>query len=262
MPPRLTTTYIDTMKFNIKMPPEEELTAIAQSWWDALEPHCFHKWSKELLAVTYPLRMVPFPHDLLVKCLKLANGEWQKGLIGDFNALVQPTLDDMGISDRYFAKLCSRSPKDFLSDGPRLMTLNTATELLEALRGSMRCFEDMCHLVHLDVAYIVLRPFVDFEPWQEFRVFVKDGKIAGISQYHYKYPFGILQVELDIYEREIRQFINDVVIPNFPLPDFVADIIVNVESDPILLEINPYGLSDPCLFESYEALDGSMRVVK
>ena len=42
------------------------------------------------------------------------------------------------------------------------------------------------------------------------------------------------------------------------LDNFVVDVVI--EDDKItILEMNPFGLSDPCLFYSYDKLDGSIK---
>lgn len=252
------------MQFKIKepkMPTDEELVAISRGWWEMLEPHCFHKWPQSLLDASYPLRMVPLPKEIIHGMLMAADGDSDgfAKLAADFCGIVNPVLDETGWRGRFFAKLCSRSPKDYLDHDGRIRPLENSLQLLDAITSSMRCFDDLALLYYLDVAYIVLRPWVDFKPWQEWRAFIKDGKIAGISQYHYNERFEELQGSLTVHFQKMAHFIDKVVIPGFPLKDFVADIIL--EEKPILLEINPFGMSDPCLFREYEALNGTIRTL-
>lgn len=251
------------MNFLIKepeMPSEDRLAEAARKWWDMLEPHCFHKWNDALMAVTYPVIMVTVSPRMVMDLLKSAEKSDPASLKiqSDMAAMIDAALDGTGLENRFFAKLCSRSPKDYLSDGGKPRPLVDGADCVDALLSSMRCFEDMFDLRHIDGAYIVLRPYVDFEPWQEWRVFVKDGQIAGISQYYYLENFPELQGDFSPIGRDITSFMEGTVITNFPLKDFVADVIM--EEKPVLLEINPFGLSDPCLFRDYSALDGSMRV--
>jgi len=51
-----------------------------------------------------------------------------------------------------------------------------------------------------------------------------------------------------VIESRIRDFINDICIPNMKTKTFVADLVIDKDKI-ILLETNPYGLSDPCLLE-------------
>jgi len=243
-----------------KIPSEEQLDKNAREWWAMLEPHCFHKWSPKLLELTYPLLMVGLPRPLIERLLHAYDGlskEASQELESDLVALIDGRWD---FSERFFMKLCSRSPKDFLSDGPTIRPLTSSWEMLTAIMASERCLDDLCMLARIDNPYLVLRPYIDIEPWREFRVFVKDGKVAGISQYHYTLDFEFTDQNIDDIDWLIRDFMDNSAIPNFPLPDFVADIVFD---DPImLLEINPFGLSDPCLFKSYDNLDGTTKIIR
>lgn len=245
-----------------KMPNRKELDALARQWWDFCEPHCFHKWSDALLDLTYPLKMVPLPQRMIRDFFMLTErGHKPKDVArvrAEFAGMIDEALAETGWHGRFFAKLCTRSPKDYLTDDVMPRPLFDGDDLFEAMMSSMRCFDDLCQLVRLDVAYIVIRPYIDIEPHQEWRVFIKDGGIAGISQYHYEADVHLIPAINKIRDVQIREFVTGSVIPNFPLKDFVADLVVTGYGI-TLLEINPYGTSDPCLFGSYDNLDGTMK---
>ena len=84
-----------------------------------------------------------------------------------------------------FVKLSSRSPKDYYYPGvPRL---KTGKEVTDALLGSMRILDDLTEYKYADTpCYLLLREFHSIPPEQEFRCFIRDGRIAGVSQYEYR----------------------------------------------------------------------------
>ncbi len=113
-------------------------------------------------------------------------------------------------------------------------------------------------LKYTDKASLVVRPFIPFEAWQEWRVFVKDNKIVGISQYYYLSTFEKLTpIYVKQVQKSITDFIDTIVIPNMAIPNYIADVVVD-GTDVKLLETNPWGLSDPCLFGSYENFNGDL----
>ncbi|OWK35170.1 hypothetical protein FRUB_10012 [Fimbriiglobus ruber] len=56
-----------------------------------------------------------------------------------------------------------------------------------------------------------------------------------------------------VQDQALRYF--SVIDPHFPIDDYVFDFGFTPDG-PVLIEINPYGLSDPCLFGKYSLIDG------
>jgi hypothetical protein len=229
-----------------------------------------------LRSVSYPLRAVSLKPILpqLEDALERYNQEAVDELVPLFEDLIGK------VPPRFFCKLISRSPKDFLYDEDnkgKPKPLTSIRELVTSLFASMRCFEDLCMLVRLpDVVGITIRPYIDFNPMDEWRVLVDKGEIRGISQYYYEEPWDN-HIELEFVEQVITSFIKNRVVPYMPVDSFIADVILspmknweppwdskwdgNVLTHKItLLETNPWGLSDPCLFVSYGNLDGTLKV--
>ncbi len=243
----------------ITPPTEEQLKEIYTDWWKIHKGINFLDWNETLLKHSYPLKICKMPLDLVNNTLDMADGNGTiYRLIDDYIPIIAPALKELNCEESFFIKLITRSPKDFLDD----FELKSIPEAVNAIAGSMRCFEDLCSLKHIDMAHLVVRPFIPFEEWQEWRVFVKDGNIMGITQYYYMSNYYFSDEKVKEIETEIRDFINNVVTTNMTVPTFVADIIVKGDyddRDTILLETNPYGLSDPCLFGNYAALDGTFK---
>lgn len=171
-----------------------------------------------------------------------------------------------------FIKLESRSPKDYLQEYPKetLKSVINAQDIIDALLGSLRTFEDLCFLVKLsNTIKLYIRPFTYMYRPFEWRVFVKDNKVIGISQQFYNKTFDFenyYHKYLDSVQNSILYFMNNTCIPNIKIKDFVADLYVKDDNYhmgknrllPVtIIETNPYGLSDPCLFKSYKELEST-----
>lgn len=89
-------------------------------------------------------------------------------------------------------------------------------------------------------------------------MFVKDGELVGISQYHY---FEVFEYEKRT-ERVVGwacEHIMNIINRSMPIKTYVCDVFITNDF-PVLIEINPWGLSDPCLLESYQDFDGSFKI--
>lgn len=138
----------------------------------------------------------------------------------------------------------------------------------------MRTFEDLVFLTQLkDEIILYVRPFADFESRYEWRVFVKDKKVIGISQQFYKETFSYNKKYLNEIERSVTYFMYNICIPNIKVDNFVADLYVSGGThykpgiykkflDTSIIETNPYGFSDPCLFGTYDELESSKELLK
>ena len=158
----------------------------------------------------------------------------------------------------FFAKLNTRSPKD----AHETCVFKNIKDFVGALAGSMRCFDDLCMLIHIDKAAVVIRPVFDIPKRNEWRVFVKDGKFQGMSQYFYDQEFDYTDSELLLTRVNVQEFVERIAVPNIFVESFVIDVFLqNFYSPPIIIETNPYGLSDPCVFESYDNIRG-LAIVK
>lgn len=235
-----------------KMPSDREIKTNAKNWFKNLYGVKFSDWNKELLQHTYPLEYATLEEDEL---LYLVDGQpkYSKDTIIKKIEIVLDTLKKQGYKS-FFPKMISRSPKDYLVREDNTMTpLKSAFEIGVALIHSLRCAEDNVMLSSLKIDNnLIIRPFIEIDPKTEWRCFIKGNELIGISRYYYHSKDPIHDPES--VKTTIIQFIEQTVIPNIIVTDFVADVIIAPDS-PILLETNPYGLSDPCLFESYEYLE-------
>lgn len=178
-----------------------------------------------------------------------------------------------------FIRLGSRSPKDSWRREPtmRVLSVDRITRDSSPLRFMLDCSERMSDDLRLaaqnDYApHIFVRKWINLEKWQEFRCFVKDGELVGISQYYYDQFFPVISQEADSIEWAIKAWCDSYFVNASHLRDVVFDVVVSMRGSGAirqwgvrLLEINPFfNMTDPCLFswDKPNDFDGSFRYVK
>ena len=105
---------------------------------------------------------------------------------------------------------------------------------------------------------LVLRQWFNVNPALEFRVFVEDGKIIGVSQRDLNY-YDYLKHSEETFKDVINEFVTDVIVPKFPDRSFVVDVYIPRPFDKVfLIDINPFARkTDPLLFSWNELLTRS-----
>lgn len=224
---------------------------IAKDWFSVHDGLKMLDWNKSLISKSFPFECIKLPIDLVEDMLK------NKDRFDDFSIILNPILEKLGCQNSFFIKLITRSPKDYLDDNFEIKSLECA---YNALISSIRTFDDLVMLRHIDMCYVIIRPFVEIKRLEEFRVLVYGKQIVGISQYYYHDGSNIKSPESR--EIAIRNFVINDIIPNVAVNHFVADIFFDKWLDPVLIELNPFGLSDPCLFMDYSSLDGTFKYNK
>lgn len=96
---------------------------------------------------------------------------------------------------------------------------------------------------------LILRKWFDINPALEFRVFIRDGEICGISQRDLNY-YNYLEPLQDTFTTLIEDFVHDVVLPKFELSCFVLDVYLPRPFVQCwIIDINPWSrTTDPLLF--------------
>jgi hypothetical protein len=152
--------------------------------------------------------------------------------------------------DQKFIKLASRSPKDM---EPYPVTHSGKTAL-HWIAGSMRCFVDLCDQSRVPdyQPKIALRDFV-YGIRAEFRVFIKDNDLQGIAVYDER---GNVHVEKgEVTEGRVARYWANNIRPHMKIDDYVFDLALRHNDELIVIEFNPYGLSDPIGFKSYDNIN-------
>nr|DAF21566.1 MAG TPA: hypothetical protein [Caudoviricetes sp.] len=258
---------------------EKHLLDVSKKWWKNLDGVKYYDWKGDLFKHTFPFYTFLLDRDLVKRTLE-EDKKARKELIDKIDNCLSLSFewDTEFYSNGVFIKLDSRSPKDYIQDfqESKLKSLRTGREIVDALMGSLRTFEDLCFLVKLEEPIINLhiKPFEELNRKEEWRVFVKDRKVIGISQQFYEENFNYSERYLNAVKNNLEKFIETKVIPNIAVPNFVVDTVVflharyltgdkNGEKHKIvIIETNPYYLSDPCLFESYEELENTKETFR
>ena len=171
----------------------------------------------------------------------------------------------------WFIRLGSRSPKDsylFHDKKGRCGSEHDALAMLTCM--SERVVEDLWDAINMDYPVsIFVRQWLDIAPWTEFRCFMKNRKLIGVSQYQYHDTFAGLPKLIDSIRWAIEIFFEQFRIASH-LDDVIFDVFVRRHGpmhettwEVKLLEINPFGaFTDPCLFDwrDMNSFDGSTLI--
>lgn len=264
------------------------------SWEELIQPTFLENWPVELKAISIPQDGIALTINdaIAVGKSQVELWEWWRKYDAVYEGMGEALARTEEISAALhekikrliatsgapgvFVRLGSRSPKDSFwwwhapereaNGGP--WPIITGAEAMSALlETSERVNDDLLQAVAEDYSpWIWARAWQDIEPWQEFRCFVRDGQLIGISQYDYmeRRFFPQLARDKGLYASAVTLFVNKRVLPVLHIPSAVVDVFVTVEGMPSgrgrtvsakLLEINPYfDLTDPCLF-SWDELD-------
>jgi len=190
--------------------------------------------------------------------------------ISDIRAKVAEAVKKM--PNGAFIRLGSRSPKDswaLQKSGGKVMPGEDPLRYL--LDCSERIYEDLILAIKESyIPHIWVRQWVEIPRWSEFRCFIKDGKLVGISQYNYLNNEVFPELDPDMCEWAVREFFK-IFRKTTTLNNVVFDVFVKMRKvgphsrdiEVKLLEINPFfELTDPCLFAWHQEFDGSFRYNK
>ena len=171
-----------------------------------------------------------------------------------------------------FVRLGSRSPKDSWAGNRDGFKINSGSDPLRfMLDASERICEDLTLAIQHNYApHIFVRQWMTIPRWAEFRCFMRQRKLIGISQYNYLdgEVFPEITADPDLFPWLIEQFF-----PSFRTASHLDDVVFDVfakrwtrrdnhsEWEVKLLEINPFfELTDPCLFAWHTgSFDGGFR---
>lgn len=257
----------------IRMPIDDELRAAAATWLATIRPFLYTHWPERYRELSF--------HTAVVE---LSPEETQR-LIDTFDGAPLSQPDDAELLRKIrhglarfdtgaFFKLESRSPKDnYWGEATNYRACSWHD--MDKLLWSERILDDLVRFLHAEEPLRLL--FREWHPifkHQEFRCFIRGRKLAGISQYHYAdwdewkgktKPLAFLEL---VYRREdlhaaLLDYVKAEIIPHLPAQDLVADLWRDHAGKITLIEINPYSMSDPCLFtyDELETAGAEFRVV-
>jgi hypothetical protein len=193
-----------------------------------------------------------------------------RGDISDIKTEVSEAVDKM--PKGAFIRLGSRSPKDSYLLYKESGKISPGQDPLRfILDCSERIYEDLMLAIQQHYTpYIWVREWIDIPRWAEFRCFMKDRKLVGVSQYNYLDGEVFEEIDPGLCEWAIGVFFHRF-LKATTLTSVVFDVFLDVKQrspnsrdvEVKLLEINPFfELTDPCLFCWHTPFDGSFRYNK
>ncbi|MEM1344784.1 MAG: hypothetical protein AAGI34_09425 [Pseudomonadota bacterium] len=220
---------------------ERALAAIKPVW-----PFLTDRLPPDVLALMPPAKWVDLPPFCEFK------GLWDDQASAALVDALRPLFD----GQPKFFKLSSRSPKESHDEHTGVQTW-CAEQAAYRMSVSERCLDD-CVLFLPHPNYRLKAVALDWRPYLpewEVRCFVKDGRFIAATQYDPR-PSGYWQ------RQDRRQKVRDTVEglwrdqlhPRMHVDTYVFDVCLMWPGSG-LIELNPYGLSDPCVLESYEAVE-------
>lgn len=241
----------------ISMPTEKQLDEQAQNWILMLEGTSLDELPREVLSLSVPTNFITVDVDGLVGIWghdeerRAAEKEW---------ALLVPELEDGWGWDRKVVKLCTRSPKDAWENHGVTASAKQALYWFMCSERILFDFTQFSRLPDRKPKICVRDVFwgrSGLGSW-EFRCFVKDGNLIAVTDYDYTRPNKFLKS--DEVRAEVRAAIDDFFAqlnPMMPIQDYVFDVVFETGKGdrPTLIEVNPYGLSDPCFLKSYTEVE-------
>lgn len=237
----------------IIMPTEAELQRASAEWLSIVGPTLIDRWPKDLLELSAKTTFIDLPQD----CASLFDGA------DAFKAIATPIADEIDRKtgwDRHFFRLNSRSPKDALWPLEMAVTCS-GKEIVQIMACSARVLDDLCYFSHSTAKpKLCLRElWPGVRPEREYRCFIVDGKILAVAEYLNLYGTSLDKPPAK-YDHDLRAkidtYLTETVIPRLPITTVVVDVVLLHELR--LIEINPYGRSDPVGAQTYAAIENGI----
>lgn len=237
--------------FDIRMPTPDELRERHRPWAEMIEPLLLDKWSPELMALSIPTTFVEFPKHLIAPLYE------PRDEFAEFVELAAELDRHLGFRNHFF-RLNSRSPKD--GPWPLMVPITcSGKQIIQVMACSERMMEDLFKFSNTDLQPVVCLRKQEFNlrPEVELRCFLKGGRLLAVAEYGHEPTFAAPR-EADAAIREkVERYVLDVVGPHLPLDTVVVDVWCKHDGFG-LIEINPFGLSDPVGAISYDAIEAGI----
>ncbi|XP_040574925.1 translation initiation factor eIF2 assembly protein [Lepeophtheirus salmonis] len=177
----------------------------------------------------------------------------------EFSDSIKSLLSEKG---SVFCKLNWSSPKDAIWISHSLKC-STLTDIFLLLKSSMFVNHDItspfkdCEATSEEVNEamseiqynLALREWRSINPGHEFRCFVKNGSLKAISQRDFTSFYDYIIKEESFIKEDLTRFHKNN-LSNFPLNDFVFDVVRSSKGKITLVDFNPSGITtDALLFE-------------
>lgn len=232
-----------------KMPTPEQHRAYSEAWFRRLDGTNLDQLPATVLALGPKTHFLDFDAHAL-------RGMFDRDM-AEADRLAKEADKITGWNQHFF-KLSTRSAKDTYDNHGLTVS---GKQALDWMSCSMRIMDDLCNLAWLEgyqAKLCIREPFYGADglgTW-EFRCFVKGGDLIAVTDYDYTKPNAALQDD-EVRGRvcqQIREFFAAKIGPEMSLSDYVFDLAYTHDGW-VLIEVNPYGLSDPCFLKDYATVE-------
>jgi len=244
-----------------------------RAYFNFCRPTHLDTWSDALKAMSFETVFIYLNAD---EAKWLRAGEGWKGLVAAYADMqgstvlgqLQQALDEFG--GKGFVRTQVRSPKDSTLFARGRGQITDPWTAVTMLRESTRFHEDCAWLDGFaELPVLVVRKWLDIPAWAEFRCFIRNGKLVGISQ---------LRRQANVPEpmrskpSNLHRFLSiacNTLIPQLPKRNVVVDLAIPSWDQSVagpravLLELNPWhALTDAGWFDWRQLadFDGSIRL--
>ena len=233
----------------LRSPSDEEMHGHMLARWKRQEAEAIDNWPEAIHALSVETSLIPIDTDE-IKAIYEPGGPGWKPAMDRYATLI----DEITGWERHFIRLSTRSPKDATLNAPTI-TLS-GKQAMDWISNSERCMDDiyMAHMARQPI-HIAVRKLYHAPPGGEFRCFAREGRLIAVSRYDYHQPAQIEYPGESIFG-QLAEWYEEHIGPHYRTVVFDVELgSYEREGQPLLIELNPYGLSDPCLFGSYQAVE-------
>lgn len=245
------------------LPTDEEMYEPMLARWNDQAMATIDSWPASVAALSVPTTLIPIDLDDTMIIYEPTHPRW-KEVMDKYAA----AIDAVTGWERHFIRLSTRSPKDAAPDA--LPITMAGKQAMDWIINSERCMDDMAMAKFAKKPiFIAVREAYTAPKGGEFRCFAKDGKLIAMSRYIQDDTvidygdFDLLGQARDFYEKHLAEHY-DTIVFDLQFGAALRDVDGRFEEreGPLLVELNPYGLSHPCLFEGYDEIEneGGLRV--
>lgn len=239
---------------------DSRTNAYVREWmrhFPAIRAACIEQWIQPLAAAALPTwvhQLTAAERDLLVdehwRRQTDRSGHDPEEFETIVEALEKDILEAQEESDvgAAFVRLGSRAPTDSLLFQEGSLQVDGGTEALEVLLQSERVFDDLCLMQECGYApAVVIRPWLELAPGTELRAFIRDRRLAALSQRLIDRIHPELVARAAELEDAVRARCAELA-TRWPTDDLVADFVVTDEAA-LLVDLQPFlPWTDPALF--------------
>ncbi|EFC49606.1 predicted protein [Naegleria gruberi] len=184
--------------------------------------------------------------------------------VPEFTSLQMEIASAIEEYEEVFPKMNWSAPKDaqwMLSDS-KLLRCQTVSDVFLVLKSSSFVTHDVQQAYNNCTDYtpekevrrvLALRKWYDVNPSMEFRCFVKNRNLIGISQRDISNFYSFLVSDKDMYREKLVGFWEKFIKNSFPLENYTVDLYISRTGPVFIVDFNVYGPpTSPLLFASFK----------